>query len=82
MRYWSISELCQTFGQLIGNTDITVDCYFGLGLQKSDMKYMSPGMKTVIAISEILRKISLFIPFMKYVADSVYVSSKKENFES
>lgn len=77
VRYWSIPELRETFNKLIGNSVIFVDCYFGLGLQKSDIKYMSWKMKLLIVTSEFLRNISMFIPFMKYVADSVYIRSQK-----
>jgi 2-polyprenyl-3-methyl-5-hydroxy-6-metoxy-1,4-benzoquinol methylase/uncharacterized protein YbaR (Trm112 family) len=77
VRYWSIPELRNTFNQSIGNSDIFVDCYFGLGLQKSDMKYMSVTAKTIITASEILKKLATPLPFMKYFADSVYVQSQK-----
>ncbi len=77
VRYWSIPELEIAFKKSIGNTVISVDCYFGLGLQRSDMKYMSTKMKIIIRTSEIIRKISVYFPPMKYLADSVYVMSKK-----
>ena len=76
VRYWSIPELKKVFRKSIGNTVISVDCYFGLGLQKSDLKYMSSKLKIIICVSEILRKISTFLPPMKYLADSVYVRSR------
>jgi len=77
VRYWSIPELNRTFRKAIGNTMVSVDCYFGLGLQKGDSKYMTPKMKIIIGVSEILRKMSTYLPPMKYLADSVYVRSKK-----
>lgn len=77
VRYWSIRALNKAFQKAIGDTTVTVDCYFGLGLQKSDMKYMSKKIKVVIGLSEILRKASSLLVPLKYVADSVYLSSKK-----
>jgi len=77
VRYWSLPELKRIFSKSIGDSVISVDCYLGLGLQKSDMKYMPVKMKLIIGISEILRKSSTFLPPMKYVADSVYVRSQK-----
>lgn len=77
VRYWSLSELKKAFKQSIGDSDISVDCYFGLGLQKNDMQFMSSKMKLIITLSEMLRKISYFLPPMKYLADSVYVSSRR-----
>ena len=76
VRYWSIPELRKTFDQIFTPSEISVDCYFGLGLQKSDAKYMSRGMKFVIATSEQLKKASKYLPFMTYFADSVYVAAK------
>jgi len=77
VRYWAIQELKQVFQQAIGDTNVTVDCYFGLGLQKSDAKYMSKNMKIIVNLSEIIRKASLVISPLKYVEDSVYLSSVK-----
>ncbi len=79
VRYWSIPELKQIFNKSIGSSFISVDCYFGIGLQKSDMEYMTPKLKLIIAASEILRTLSAVIPFMKYVADSVYIHSQKKS---
>lgn len=77
VRYYSLPELRKIFCNTVGGPEISVDCYFGLGLQKSDMHLMSNKMKIVIGISEMLRKTSHFVPPLKYVADSVYVSSRK-----
>lgn len=77
VRYWSLTELKEAFGGLIGDTKIHVDCYFGLGLQKADIDYMPPKLRLLIHLSEILRKISEKIRLLKYIADSVYVKSFK-----
>jgi SAM-dependent methyltransferase len=78
VRYWSLSELKRLFRRKVGPTSVTVDCYFGLGLQKSDIELMSPVIRVAITISEFLRKLSLHLPFLKYVADSVYVRATRE----
>ena len=75
MRYWGIGELKRTFNELIGPSRVTVDCYFGLGLQKADAAMMHRGMRALIGTSEFLRRLSFKIPLLKYVADSVYVDS-------
>ena len=77
MRYWSVPELKKAFGKSIGNTTIFVDCYFGLGLQKSDIDYMPAKLKLLIGLSERLRKISDKVGILKYLTDSVYVKSIK-----
>lgn len=77
VRYWSLAELKEVFGGLIGDTTIQVDCYFGLGLQKADIDYMPPKLRLLINLSEILRKISEKLRLLTYIADSVYVKSVK-----
>jgi SAM-dependent methyltransferase/uncharacterized protein YbaR (Trm112 family) len=75
VRYWSLPELRKMFTEKIGRTSISVDCYFGLGLQKSDIEFMTPMLRRVIYLSELLRSISCRIGILKYLADSVYVTS-------
>ncbi len=76
VRFWTIPSLKKLFSQ-IGKTKISVDCYFGTGLQKSDSHLMPAKFKIVLSVSEILRKISRFVRPLVYVADSVYVHSTK-----
>src|SRR5262249_10277001 len=77
VRYWTIPALRSLFSKSIGPPTLSVDCYFGIGLQQSDWELMTPTLKVVLTLSESLRSVSLFAPFMKYVADSVYVSASK-----
>jgi SAM-dependent methyltransferase/uncharacterized protein YbaR (Trm112 family) len=75
VRYWSIAELRRTFREAIGTTSISVDCYFGLGLQKSDIDLMTPGLRALVRVSELLRGASTRLGVLKHFADSVYVRS-------
>lgn len=77
VRYWSIPSMRKVFSSLIGTTNFKVDCYFGIGLQFSDIRLMPKFLKVIIATSEILRKLSEFFPGLMYLADSVYVVSTK-----
>ena len=77
VRYWSIPSLRKLFSSYIGSTDITVDCFFGIGLQYSDLRFMPTTRKAVILTSELLRKVSDITHSLTYLADSVYVSSVK-----
>jgi SAM-dependent methyltransferase/uncharacterized protein YbaR (Trm112 family) len=77
VRYWTVPELKRTFEQAIGPSELAVDCYFGLGLQRSDMHLMPLIPRAATSVSEILRRVSRYIPQMKYVADSVYITSRK-----
>ena len=74
VRFWSIPSLKRLFSR-IGETEISVDCYFGTGLQKSDSHLMPAKLKFVLSVSEALRKASRFARPLVYVADSVYVHS-------
>ena len=76
VRFWTIPSLKRLFSR-IGETEISVDCYFGTGLQKSDSRLMPAKYRVALSISEILRKMSRFARPLVYVADSVYVHSTK-----
>lgn len=76
IRYWTPLELVKMFEEKFGDTSMTADCYFGLGIQKSDADLLPMSHKIVVYSSEILRKISkVFSPMVK-MADSVYLESK------
>lgn len=75
VRYWTPSELLETFEKKIGETKMTTDCYFGLGIQASDVDLLPPHFKMVVYSSEILRKLSGVIKPLMKVADSVYLES-------
>jgi SAM-dependent methyltransferase len=76
VRYWGIHELKKAFGKIIGRSSISVDCYFGIGIQKSDFGLMPLSLKIVTVCSEGLRALSKIFPFLVYAADSVYVESR------
>lgn len=77
VRYWSLSQLRDVFGRSIGKTSFSVDCFFGIGLQASDMRLMPAVFKAAIAVSELLRATSKVVPPVTWLADSVYVHSRK-----
>jgi SAM-dependent methyltransferase/uncharacterized protein YbaR (Trm112 family) len=77
VRYWTIPALRRLFGEAIGPTSLSVDCFFGIGLQPSDMHLMPSTYRAVIRISEALRSASRFVPALVYWADSVYLNSTK-----
>ncbi len=79
VRYWTPSELMETFEKKFGPTSMTTDCYFGLGMQASDADLMPVHYRMVIGTSEILRKLSRFVTPLTKVADSVYLESVNQN---
>jgi uncharacterized protein YbaR (Trm112 family)/SAM-dependent methyltransferase len=77
VRYWSLAELKKVFESEIGDTRFSVDCFFGIGLQRADLGMMPLPFKAAIAASELLRGVSQVLPPVTWLADSVYVHSKK-----
>jgi SAM-dependent methyltransferase/uncharacterized protein YbaR (Trm112 family) len=75
VRYWATDELRRVFSSAIGPTRLSVDCFFGIGLQPADARFMPPARRTLIRVSELLRKLSDRVPLLPAVADSLYVES-------
>lgn len=81
VRYWAPSELRRVFSQAVGQSELSVDCFFGIGWQPADLHLMPPLFKLAVLASEALRKVSTFIPLTVF-ADSVYVNSAKPKMQS
>jgi SAM-dependent methyltransferase len=77
VRYWTLSELQHLFTREVGQTEISVHCYFGLGLEPTDLDLMTRPLNITIRASEWLRRLSQRFPVLKRVADSVYVRAQK-----
>jgi SAM-dependent methyltransferase/uncharacterized protein YbaR (Trm112 family) len=73
VRYWTPRELAKTFTQKIGETRLSPDCFFGLGLQASDMSHMTICGAAVTSVSETVKALEIF----NWFADSVYCKSRK-----
>lgn len=75
VRYWTPAELNATFERFFGSTSLSVDCFFGLGIQDSDDHLLPPREKLVVRASRAVKSISeKFLP-LQALADSVYVCS-------
>ena len=75
VRYWLPRGLINDFRKILGNADLEVDCYFGLGLQPTDRELYGPLGRVLLSVSEKLRRASeSFVP-LRYLADSVYLVS-------
>lgn len=79
VRYWTPSELLETFENKFGPTKLTADCYFGLGIQHSDVDLLPLKYRVVVYSSHFIRQLSKLIPPLIKVADSVYLESKNDN---
>jgi SAM-dependent methyltransferase/uncharacterized protein YbaR (Trm112 family) len=75
VRYWTPQDLQKTFTNVIGESTLTIDGFFGLGIQKSDIHLLPKKYKAVVNSSEVLRKVSKYFPPLKYLADSLYIKS-------
>ena len=77
VRYWTIAELKSTFEEVIGKTAISVDCFFGLGWQWSDFRFLTSKHKVILVASEAFRRLSYVIPLLQFAADSVFCTATK-----
>lgn len=77
VRYWSVTDLKAAFRSAIGPTRASADCYFGLGWQWSDYAHMPAKLKLILLASEGLRKLSVGLPPMTNLADSVFLTATK-----
>ena len=79
VRYWSPHELEEIFSELIGNTSLEVDGYFGLGIQKSDADLLPFKYRLVVFLSELMRAASQRLHWFDNLADSIYVRSVRKD---
>jgi ubiquinone/menaquinone biosynthesis C-methylase UbiE/uncharacterized protein YbaR (Trm112 family) len=77
VRYYSVGELIQMFGQTIGDSGWFADCYFGLNVHSSDKKFVAWHKRWIISVSECLLQLGRVVPSVARFADSVFVSSIK-----
>jgi 2-polyprenyl-3-methyl-5-hydroxy-6-metoxy-1,4-benzoquinol methylase/uncharacterized protein YbaR (Trm112 family) len=76
VRYWTIAELKSAFSELVGETHISADCFFGLGWQWCDFRYVLAKHKLILIASEALRRLSKIFP-IQMLADSVFCTATK-----
>jgi len=79
VRYWKPAELLSAFSTDIGPSEISVDGYFSLNVQPSDLRLLPAKYRAVVHTSEALRKLSHYLPPLAKVADSLYISSRRTN---
>jgi len=77
VRYWSLARLIELFRTAVGPTEWSVDCFFGLGLQATDLAYMGILARAATHTSEALRKVAKHLRPLGQVADSVYLNAHK-----
>lgn len=78
VRYWSVPELLAAFRVAVGPSEAEVDGFFGLGIQPEDMDVLAPRYRSVVRMSEVLRRVSERCRWLVRCADSVYIRSCRE----
>ncbi len=71
VRYWTSRELLAAFNDEIGPSRISIDGFFGLGIQAKNAESFLFHHRVIANLSERLRR----LPWLAPVADSVYVHS-------
>jgi SAM-dependent methyltransferase/uncharacterized protein YbaR (Trm112 family) len=77
VRYYRPHELLESFASVIGPSALSVDGFFGLGIQPDDIALMPLRRKLVIYGSEALRSVAKRQRWLADFADSLYVTSQK-----
>lgn len=81
VRYWRPAELLSAFSSNVGPAEISVDGYFSLNVQPSDLRLLPAKYRAVVHTSEALRKLSQNFPPLVKVADSLYISCRRTNID-
>ena len=76
VRYYSPHALREVFSRNFGPARLSVDGFFGLGIQPSDRPTLPFSKKIIIDASELLRVFSTVIMPLTNCADSVYVHAQ------
>lgn len=75
VRYWTPKELSSTFRRVFGSARISVDGFFSLNPQISDVQQLPRRYRSIIYASELLRAASRMFSPLTYLADSLYVAA-------
>lgn len=78
VRYWQPAELKRTFQELIGASALSVDGFFGLGIQRNDVGLLPYKYRIIVESSELLRRASRQAKWLTSFADSIYITSKNK----
>lgn len=72
VRYHTPYTLLQEFEQIVGETEMVVDSYFFINGQPADLDLLPGRYRLLIRISEALRRRSLHLRPLVYLADSLF----------
>ncbi|HVC44917.1 MAG TPA: methyltransferase domain-containing protein [Candidatus Binataceae bacterium] len=78
VRYWPIGRLGVLFAAAIGPAEITVDGFFSANARPEDRALLARRYRVVVGASERLKRASRRFAPLKYCADSVWVTARRE----
>ncbi|OLE69265.1 MAG: hypothetical protein AUI36_04905 [Cyanobacteria bacterium 13_1_40CM_2_61_4] len=78
VRYWTLSEMRSAFCSSIGSGTVLVDGYFSLNPRTEDAHMLPWKCRLVFRLSDFLRDLSIKVPAITRVADSLYVISTRD----
>lgn len=79
VRYWKPAELLSAFTSRIGDAHLSVDGFFSLNVQSTDMHLFPARYRALVLASEALRCMGQQVPVLVRLADSLYVSARRAN---
>jgi len=77
VRYWKPAELLSAFSARIGDSQLSIDGFFSLNVQPSDLHLLPARYRAIVHASEGLRRMSSIFPVLARVADSLYVNAHR-----
>ena len=77
VRYWGPRELRGELERRVGPTSLSVDGFFTLNPQPTDLALLPARYRAVVHASEALRRVAGAVQPLTYVADSVYARSRR-----
>lgn len=79
VRYWRPGELLSVFTTEIGPSELSVDGFFSLNAQPTDVHLLPARYRAIVHASEALRAVSDKIPLLGNMADSLYITSRRQD---
>lgn len=76
-RYWGLRELKRCFEAGVGPSRIEIEGFFSANAQSAEARLLPRRFRAVVRISDSLRFLARICPPAKFIADSVYVESRR-----
>lgn len=74
VRYWTPNRMKRTFSESFRTDALVADCFFGIGLQASDIHMMPRFRRMLIHASELAKRLTKRLPTITRAADSIWIT--------